>query len=277
MEELTTLFHPICPWHGSSGSLILQRTMNVALYALLSTVAVTLLSAVGIAFFLFRHSHVKPLLIPLVSFSTGAILGDVFLHMFPEMVEAGGDFTSNMIIVLVGIVFSFCVEKIIHWRHCHVPPCDGDDHHCHTVGTMTMLGETVHNFIDGVVIAASFLVSIPVGIASTIAIIFHEVPHEIGNFAVLLHSGFDRAKALRINLLSGSVGILGTLAVFLASQNVIGINMYLLPFAAGNLLYIAGSDLIPELHKQSKIDQSLLQLAAMILGMLLMYAVLGLE
>lgn len=250
--------------------------MTVILYSLGSTVAVTLLSAIGVLFFLVREKFMQRFLLPLVGFSTGALLGDVFIHMLPEMAEDTEFFAHALLIVLVGIVFSFCVEKLIHWRHCHVLPHEGHVH-CQTVGIMSMTGEIVHNFIDGVIIAASFLVSIPLGVASTLAIVFHEIPHEIGNFAVLLHSGFTRSRALQLNLLSGCAGILGTIGVLVMSQSFAAVNQYLLPFAAGNLLYIAGSDLIPELHKQTKLSQGALQLLAMVLGMLLMYGVLFVE
>lgn len=142
---------------------------------------------------------------------------------------------------------------------------------------MSIMGESVHNFIDGVIIASSYMVSIPLGISTTLAIVFHEIPHEVGNFAVLLHSGFSRKKALMFNLLSASVSIIGAIAVLIFSQSFVSLNEYLLPFAAGNLLYIAGSDLIPELHKETGIRQGIIQLLAMIGGMLVMYAILLFE
>ena len=256
---------------------------TVAFLSIASVIAVSLLSLLGILFFLIEERIIRKTLLYFVSFSTGALLGDVFLHILPDLVEknAGGPpFADMMMVILLGILFSFVVEKFIHWRHCHVLPEDDrahHEHHHHSVGIMSAFGESVHNFIDGVVIGASYLVSVPLGIATTLAIVFHEIPHEIGNFAVLLHSGFSRTQALRINILSACTAILGTVGVLLAGSFFVSASSLLLPFAAGNLLYIAGSDLIPELHKETGARQGMLQLLAMIAGMGLMYAMLFLE
>ncbi len=248
---------------------------SIFFLALLSTLGVTLLSLLGIGFFLTNERTISRILLYLVSFSTGALLGDVFIHMLPEMATNQAFFPSATLIILGGILFSFVVEKVIHWRHCHILE-HGHEHH-HPVGFLSLVGEGIHNFIDGIVIAASFLTSIPVGIATTFAIIFHEIPHEIGNYAILLHSGYKRKKALLLNFGSGMFGILGTVLVFAFSGTFTFIADYLLPFAAGNLLYIAGSDLIPELHKSTKLFQSIVQFILMIAGMGLMYLVLFLE
>ncbi len=250
--------------------------MSPIFLSLASVLGVTLLSLIGIVFFLIDERIMKKSLLYFVSFSTGALLGDVFLHMIPEFAEEEGFLVAAMPVVLLGIVFSFCVEKIIHWRHCHLEPEEDTGHH-HHVGTMSILGETVHNLIDGIIIAASYMASIPLGISTTIAIVFHEIPHEVGNFAVLLHSGFTKKRALMLNLLSACAGILGTLAVLFASTTTQGIQPYLLPFAAGNLLYIAGSDLIPELHRSTRLSQGVIQLIAMLIGIGSMYLVLFLE
>lgn len=250
--------------------------MNPAfLPALLSTVGVTLLSLIGIVFFLADERLIGRMLLYLVSFSTGALLGDVFLHMLPEMAENQEFFSAAMFMILAGILFSFVVEKVIHWRHCHILE-DGHEHH-HPVGILSLVGEGIHNFIDGIVIAASFLVSVPLGIATTLAIVFHEIPHEIGNYAILLHSGYDRKRALLLNVCSGMLGVLGTVIVFVVSGTSVSLVDYLLPFAAGNLLYIAGSDLIPELHKHTKLSQGILQFIMMTAGMGFLYLALFLE
>lgn len=258
--------------------------MNSILFTLVSVVCTSLLSLIGILFFLVSEKSVQKTLLYFVSFSTGGLLGDVFIHIIPEISENADFFSTALIIILVGILFSFLVEKIIHWRHCHMLPKDCDHaenkahhHHHHSVGLMSMMGESVHNFIDGVIIASSYMVSIPLGISTTLAIVFHEIPHEVGNFAVLLHSGFSRKKALMFNLLAASVSIVGAIVVLIFSQSFVSINEYLLPFAAGNLLYIAGSDLIPELHKETGFKQGIIQLLAMIGGMLVMYAILLFE
>lgn len=226
--------------------------------------------------------HVRLLqesLLSLVSFSTGAILGDVFLHMLPELADTTPDFGRAMIIILAGIMFSFLIEKLIHWHHCHVLPDEGEHHHAHhhPVGYLCLFGDGMHNFIDGVLIASSYLVSPEIGIATTIAVVLHEIPQEIGDFAILIHSGFSKRSALGWNFVSALTAVLGAVIVLVTSGAVTSLSDYLLPFAAGNLLYIAGSDLIPELHKQTGLRRGILQACIMAAGMGAMYLMLFLE
>ncbi len=250
--------------------------ISTPLLAIGSVIGVSLLSLLGILFFLIEEQVIRKVLLYLVSFSTGALLGDVFLHIIPDLSDTTGLTTPVMMTILVGIVFSFGIEKIVHWRHCHLLPEDDQSHH-HTVGIMSSLGEAVHNLIDGIVIGASYLGGVRLGIATTLAVIFHEIPHEIGNFAILLHSGFTKKQALRVNFLSASSAILGTVGVMVFSNFFITGSDVLLPFAAGNLLYIAGSDLIPELHKETGVRQGIYQLVVMICGMGFMYLILLME
>ncbi len=251
-----------------------------AFYAIAATVGVSLLSLVGVLFFVVNASLIKRVMFYLISFSTGAILGDVFIHMLPEMAEEGEGFAAHMLIVLAGLVFSFAIEKIIHWRHCHI--LEEDDHHAHhhahhPVGIISLVGEAIHNFIDGIVIAASFIASPAIGFSTTLAVVFHEIPQEIGDFAVLLHSGYSRGKALFFNLLSAFTAVLGAVLTLFLSSMTQSLAEYMLPFAAGNLLYIAAADLIPELHKETGVRKGFLQIVAMLLGMGCMYLLLGLE
>lgn len=249
------------------------------LLTLLSVVAVSLVSLAGIALFMINTRLIRTGLLYLVGFSTGAILGDIFLHMLPELAEETPDFGQAMMVVLGGILFSFVIEKIIHWHHCHVLPDDHGHHNAehHPVGYLCLIGDGIHNFVDGILIAGSYLVSTEIGVATTLAVILHEIPQEMGDYAVLLHSGFSRKSALGWNLLSAVAAILGAVLVLAGGTVIESLSIWLLPFAAGNLLYIAGSDLIPELHRQSRAGQSLLQLLAMILGIGFMYLVLFLE
>lgn len=249
--------------------------------AMTGVIAVSLTSFLGIFFFAVSEKKIRRALIYLVSISTGALFGDVFIHMIPELAENAEFFPRAMMIVLGGIIFSFVVEKFIHWRHCHELPgedCHDDHHHHHHhVGVMALLGETVHNAVDGIVVAAAFLVSPEVGVSTTIAVLFHEIPHEIGNFAVLLHSGFTRRRALMFNALAALSSVAGAVIV-LALDGVAGsLELFLLPFAAGNLLYIAGSDLIPELHRYTRPSQGVAQLLFMLAGIAAMAGMLLLE
>jgi zinc and cadmium transporter len=247
--------------------------MDNNLLAIGAVVGVSLISLVGVIP-LVVSKRLRACVLYLVSFSVGALLGDVFLHIVPEMAEAG-DMEKGAELILVGILISFVIEKLIHWRHCHTLPDDKHEHchdHHHQIGIMSLFADGLHNFIDGALIAASFLVDVQVGIATTIAVGLHEIPQEIGDFAVLLHSGFTKKKAILFNVLSACAAIVGAIGV-LALQSAIPVaESILLPIAAGNFLYIAGVDLIPELHKETKIRSSILQLLSIVAGIGIMYA-----
>jgi zinc and cadmium transporter len=246
--------------------------MTLITWAIFSVLAVSLLSFVGVFTLGINESFLKKILIYFVSFSAGALFGDVFIHLLPDVTEKAG-FTLQMSgMVLTGIVFSFFLEKIIHWHHCHQPFEKG---HVHEFAIMNIIGDCLHNFIDGFVIGAGYLAGLPIGIATSAAVIFHEIPHEMGNFAILVHGGFSRKKALLYNFLSALPAVAGTLLVFVLSSYVTHIQEFLIPFAAGNLIYIAGSDLIPELHKEEGLKKSAVQLVTFILGMVIMFALLA--
>lgn len=246
--------------------------MTTPLYILGSVALIGLLSFVGIFFFLVSEQWMRRVMLYLVSFSTGAILGDVFIHILPEMTEEAELFPNGPFIILLGILTSFALEKIIHWHHCHVLPSDDHDHsHHHSVGILSLIGDVIHNFIDGLIVAAAFLVSTEVGIATTIAVILHEIPHEIGNFAILIHSGFTRKRALLVNIMGAIAGLIAATLVLVGHAATESLQFFLLPFAAGNLLYIAGSDLIPELHRQTGWRQAVGQIMCMSIGIGMMY------
>ncbi|MDD5623735.1 MAG: ZIP family metal transporter [Candidatus Peribacteraceae bacterium] len=242
-----------------------------ALLSLAGVLVVSAISLIGIFTFALQERLVRACLLPLIGFSTGALLGDVFLHMLPEMAEKP-QFGGQLLLVLGGILLSFVIEKFIHWRHCHCSalPHGDEDEHLHPVGIMNLIGDGIHNFIDGALIAGSFLVAPSIGIATTVAVILHEIPQEIGDFAILLFSGFSRSKALFFNALSGGVALLGAVAVLLSTRVVPLAGTLLLPIAAGNFLYLAGSDLIPELHKEARLPHALLQLFTICAGIAVM-------
>src|SRR3989338_4747764 len=183
----------------------------------------------------------------MVSFSAGALFGDVFFHLLPEVVETNGFTLQIALFLLLGILLSFLLEKVINWRHCHIHPKSKD--HIHPFAIMNLFGDAVHNFIDGLIIGASYLVSFPIGFATTLAVIFHEIPQEIGDFGILIHGGLSAKKALMLNLLSALTACLGAGIVLLLGSASQDYTIYLLPVTAGGFLYIAGSDLIPELHE----------------------------
>jgi zinc and cadmium transporter len=215
------------------------------LYSLASVIIVSLISLIGVSTLALKDSTLRKILLYFVSFAAGALLGDAFIHLIPEAVKVGGFTVTVSFSIIFGIMFFFAMEKIIQWRHCHMPI---SAEHPHPLTYMNLLGDSVHNFIDGLIIGASYLASLPIGIATTLAVVFHEIPHEMGNFGVLLHGGFTRKKAIFFNFLSALTAIVGTiLALFIGV--IEGANPYLLGFAAGGFIYIASTDLIPELHK----------------------------
>ncbi len=247
---------------------------QAVLYGVGSVLIVSLMSLVGVFALSISNKLLDKFLIYMISFSTGALFGDAFIHLLPEVVEQYG-FTVNVsIFILSGIMFSFIIEKFIHWRHCHHPTTHN---HPHPFALMNLVGDVVHNLIDGLIIGASYLISIPVGVATTVAVVLHEIPQEIGDFSVLVHGGFSKKKALLLNFLTALVSFVGLFIAFYLGNATENMTMFLVPFAAGNFIYIAGSDLIPELHKEVEAKKSLGQLLAFVLGIAVMFLLLFAE
>ena len=249
--------------------------MNSTFYTILSVIIVSLVSFVGVLSLSFKDKFLKKMLLFLVSLSAGTLFGGAFLHLLPETIEESGFGLSVSLTILSGILVFFILEKFVHLHHHHTIPGKnikkrGTSH----IGLMNLAADGMHNFLDGLIIAGSYLVSIPAGIATTIAVILHEVPQEIADFGVLLYSGFSKKKALLLNFLSAAVAIVGAivgLSIGSGSEEFIS---YLLPFAAGGFIYIAGSNLIPELHKEYSLKDSLLHLFALVLGIGIMVSLL---
>ena len=238
--------------------------MNVWFYSLVSVLVVSLASFVGVLTLSFDEKRLEKMLIYMISFSAGALLGDAFIHLLPEAVGDAGFGLWTSLYVLGGIVISLIIEKFIHWRHCHLPTTEN---HPHPFAMMNLFGDGVHNFIDGLIIGGSYLVSLPVGLATTLAVILHEIPQEIGDFGVLLYGGLSKKKALWLNFLTALTAVLGVVVTLLLNSMVGNIEMILVPFAAGGFIYIACSDLIPELHKREpKFGQAVGQLVLFVAG-----------
>jgi zinc and cadmium transporter len=169
----------------------------------------------------------------------------------------------------------FIIEKFLHWHHCHQV---SDSHtNIQPYAIMNLIGDGVHNIIDGLIIGASYLVSIPIGIATTIAVVLHEIPQEIGDFGVLIYGGLSRGRALMLNFLTALTAILGAVVSLVAASSIEGATTFLVPLAAGQFIYIAVADLIPEIHKETDWKKSLIQLALFVLGVVVMVALLSLE
>jgi len=228
---------------------------------ILSTSLVSLIAFIGILTLAFKEKLLEKILLGLVSLSAGALIGGAFLHLIPEAVELS---ENIFIYVLVGFVLFFLIEKILHWRHCHKGHCE-----VHTFAYMNLVGDAVHNFIDGLIIAAGYLVDLRLGIITTIAVALHEIPQEMGDFGVLIYGGFKKVNALFLNFLTALTAILGGIIgyFFLGTEASL---TFLLPFAAGGFIYIAASDLIPELRKEKKVVANFL---IFVLGIVMMYGI----
>ena len=232
------------------------------------------MSLIGLAFISVGEEKLKRIIFVMVSLAVGGLFGDAFIHLLPESFERIGSKLQASLFVLAGIFAFFVLEKFLLWRHQHVLE---SDHPIHPVGYMNLLADGAHNFIDGVIIGASYDVSLHVGIATTMAVVFHEIPHELGNFFVLLYAGFTKRKALFFNFVSALFAILGTFMSLLVGSRVAEFSSVMLPVAAGGFIYIAGSDLVPELNKESTLGKSLVQMLAIAGGVGLMLVLVMLE
>ncbi|MEM2904483.1 MAG: ZIP family metal transporter [Candidatus Bathyarchaeia archaeon] len=233
-------------------------------WALGSTVLVSLVSLVGAATFMFEGRVLNRALLVLVGFSAGAMMGAAFLDLLPEALEHSGSMGIFSYVVL-GFVLFFLMEKFLYWRHCH----EGE-RGVRTFTYMNLIGDGVHNFIDGLAIAASFTASLALGAATTFAVIAHEVPQELGDFGVLVYGGLGRTRALLFNLLSALTAVVGALTGYLLFPYVEDLSVLLLPLAAGGFIYVSGSDLIPELRREADEKKSALSFAFFLLGILFM-------
>jgi zinc and cadmium transporter len=218
--------------------------MSTLLWIIISTFLISFIAIVGIFFLFLKEKLLEKILLILVALSAGALLGGAFLHLIPEAIEKFKNYNIYLYI-LVGFILFFLVEKLLHWRHCHRAKCP-----VHTFGYINLLGDGVHNFIDGLIIAASFVANFNLGIITSLAVALHEIPQEIGDFGVLVYAGFKKTKALLLNYISALTVILGGIVGYFLSDFMKSSIGFLLPFAAGGFIYIAASDLIPELRKE---------------------------
>ena len=228
-----------------------------------AAIAGGLLSVLTAAVFAFK---VRASWVPvLVSFAIGALLGAAFLEVLPEAIVGGGDATMTTSVVLAGILGFFVLEKLVLWRHCHIESCEGHephgrgDHDSGRSGLMILVGDTFHNFVDGVLIAAAFMEDPRLGLVMAVAIVAHEIPQEVGDFLILLHSGYTKARALLYNLLSSLATLVGGLLAWFALSTAQGAIPHLLALAAASMIYVAVADLIPGLHKRPELRATLQQ------------------
>lgn len=265
----------------------MERMESPLVWALGSVGVISIVSLVGAGTLSLRDAALRNVVFVLVSIATGALFGDALLHLIPEALEAFEDANAAMLVVGVGIVSFLILEKYLRWHHHHGGR--GESHpemdcppegHLHApespLAKLILVSDSVHNFLDGLIIAAAYLVSIEVGIATTLAVVLHEIPQEIGDFGVLVHAGLSRLRALFFNFLTALFAVAGAVVAFMLGH-IEPLVPFFIAFAAGNFLYIAGSDLVPELHRTRSPWRSALQLAGIVLGFSLMYALLFLE
>jgi zinc and cadmium transporter len=229
----------------------------------------------------------RPSMVPmLVSYSVGALLGAAFLGVLPHALEVVPGRTLGAV-VLAGLLFFFVLEKLVLWRHQHAPqwgeaerrghtgrPDDAHPDHDHgRSGLLIMVGDTLHNFVDGVLIAAAFTANLELGIVTALAIMAHEIPSEIGDFLILLHSGYTRGRALAMNLLSGAAMVLGGVLGYGALSTLQDWSPMLLGFVAASMIYVAVADLIPGLHRRAELRATLQQVLLIGLGIATIYVV----
>lgn len=235
---------------------------------------ISLVSLIGALTISLSVDRLRRITLFLVSFAVGGLLGDAFIHLLPESFEELGTNLLVSLYVILGILIFFVLEKFLRWRHCHIPT---SEEHLHPFVTMNLVGDATHNLVDGMLVGASYMVSFPIGLTTTLAVVLHEIPQELGDFGVLIHGGLSVKRALVFNLLSALTAVIGAVVSILAAEQVQGFSLSLLPITAGGFLYIAGSDLIPELHHEVKASTSLWQLLLIVLGVAIMAVLLVLE
>src|SRR3989339_306044 len=255
--------------------------MTTLLWILLSTFLISLISFISVFTLAFSKQGLERIVLILVSLSAGGLLGGAFLHLIPEALEelSGTLEADASVTVFLYVIFGFClfliIEQFLHWHHDHHgEQCCKEERHLKSkkaLSTLILVGDGVHNLLDGLVIAAAFVVSPATGIVTTLAVALHELPQEIGDFGVLVFSGLKRSKALFYNFLSGLTAVLGGFIGFMFAEQSESVAVYLLPIAAGGFIYLAASDLIPEIkHSESSI-RMFLHVFVLIVGIALMY------
>ncbi len=239
--------------------------MSTLTYIIIASLLISSGSLIGVLFLVLRKKITEKIILYLVSLSAGTLMGGAFIHLIPEALEQLP--TSVLfLLVLASFILFFFIEKVLRWRHCHKEICE-----IHTFGYISLIGDSVHNLIDGLIIAATFLIDIKLGMATTLAIAFHEIPQEIGDFGVLLYAGFKKSKALILNFLVSLTIVIGAVLGYFLSFRLGHLAVYLLPIAAGGFLYVSASDLIPEIRKEQNPKKSLLSFIYFLIGIAIMY------
>lgn len=241
--------------------------MSALGYIIVSSIALALVSLVGSLTILLSRKFFNQLIPNLVAFSAGALIGGALLHLIPESVEELGNEPKTFLLIILGILVFYVLEQFIHWHHCHKETHE----HKKPVSYLILIADGMHNLVDGLAVGAAFIVSPALGFSTLLAVIAHEIPQELGDFGILIHSGWKAAKALLFNFLSSLTFLIGGVGAYFLSDKV-NIST-LLPFAAGTFIYIAAVDLIPEIKSDAKIKSKISFFVFLVLGLLLMYII----
>lgn len=246
---------------------------HIWINAIASTIVVSLISITGIFFLALKTDKLQKIVFILVSIAVGALLGNVFFHLIPESFETIENKGLIAILALTGILSFFVMEKFLHWHHGH--DVGHIDPHPKSYGYISLFADGIHNFTDGILIAAGWMAGPEIGMATTLTVVLHEIPQEISDFGILIHAGFTAKRALWLNFYAALTAVLGTVITLLIGSKVESLSHWVLPVAAGGFIYLAGTDLMPELNKDRSSRNSLIQLLMIIAGLALMYFVSG--
>jgi len=245
---------------------------STLLWILGSTFLISLIAFAGALTLFLKEKLLNKILLILVSLSAGALIGGAFLHLLPEAIMETGAAEENILNIFLCLIAGFCfffiLEQFIRWHHHH--GCHGEECRIKPFSYLILISDGIHNFIDGLIIAGSFVVNPAVGLATTFAVALHEIPQELGDFGVLVYGGFSKFRALVWNFVSGLLAIIGGISGYFLCGWIEGSSIYLLPFAAGNFIYIASSDLIPEIKHKEDVKKSLIHFCVFLAGIGLM-------
>lgn len=235
---------------------------------LVATILISALSLISVSALSLKESVLKEFVKFIVALSAGTMIGAAFLHLLPESAETL-EVRTTFLVVLLSFVAFFVIEKVIHWHHCH--QTGKHIHAINTAGHMNLIGDALHNFLDGLIIAAAFIVDFRLGLVTSLAVVLHEIPQEIGDFGVLIYSGWSKVRAIRANLLIALTMVLGGITGYFLVNEIAGIIPYITAFAAGGFIYISTTDLVPELRRENDLKKSFAYLACFMVGILIMY------
>jgi zinc and cadmium transporter len=240
--------------------------MQILTAIILANLSMSLISVTGLLGLLRLSKHrIEQNIYLLVSLSAGTLLGGAFLHLLPEAAEVTPGI-QPFAVTLISFIGFFILEKIIHYRHCHTDGCDEHG----SFGYINLVGDAIHNFIDGVIVAAAFLTDMRLGVVTTLAVLLHEIPQEVGDMGVLLHAGFSKRRAVWSNLLVSLTALLGGIVGYMFAGYAEVVSQYLLPVAAGSFLYLASSDLLPEIRKEEHSGRFTVSVLFVCIGIALM-------